>query len=344
MTKLIAAVVALAVAVPALAAEVNLFIWSEYIDPELVTKFEEQTGHKVNISLFEATEEMMAKLQAAGGAAQYDIVVAPNESIKALVELKLIQKVDRAKLPNLAGVKPQFKSPGYDPAGEYSVPYQWGTVGVMWNSKNVQLESPISWSVVLGENPPAKFVLIDTLRDQLGAALKFRGHGASTTDADEIRDAGKLVLAAKKQDNCVGFDGSVGGKNKVLAGNADVAVVYNGEALRAQEENEAMAFEVPKEGSMLWVDLMVLTAGSRNAEAAHQFMNFILDPANNAQLSNFNLFATPIEAAMPLIDEETRTNPAIYPPAEVLERMEFLQDVGDATRLYDQVWTAVKSR
>jgi spermidine/putrescine transport system substrate-binding protein len=343
--SLLALVLGVAMLSPRVAAqELNLFIWSEYIDPELVEAFEQQTGAKVNISLFESTEQMMAKLQAAGGTRQFDLVVASNESLKAMIELKLVQPIDASKIPNLAGVMKQFRNAPYDPEGRFAVPYQWGTVGLMWDSEKITLDDDVSWQVIFGGDAPGSFILLDTLRDQIGVALKFLGHSANSTDLDEVRAAGRLVLDAKKSPRCVGFDGSVGGKNKVLAGQAALAVVYNGEALRAQEEKDSIRFDVPSEGGLLWVDLMLVTSGARNVDTAHQFMNFILDPANNAKLSDFNMFATPVEKSLELIDEEARTNGMIYPDEETMARMEFLQDVGAATRLYDEIWTAVKSR
>lgn len=323
--------------------QLNLLIWSEYLDPELVEAFEQAHDCKVNIALYEATEEMMAKLQAAGGTRQFDVIVASNESLKAMKQLKLIAAIDRSKVPNLAGVMPQFANASYDPEGSYGVPYQWGTVGLMWDSEKVQLEEAPSWKAVLVE-PAGPFVLVDVMRDQLGVVLKYLGHSANSTDESAIREAGRVLLSAKQNSRCLGFDGSVGGKNKVLAGQAALAVVYNGEALRAQEEKESIAFAVPREGGLLWIDLMLLSSGAKNPELAHQFMNFILEPANNAKLSDFNLFATPVKASLDLIDPEARKNPAIYPDDETMGRMEFLSDVGPATRLYDQVWTAVKSR
>ena len=123
-----------------------------------------------------------------------------------------------------------------------------------------------------------------------------------------------------------------------------MAIVYNGDALRAMEEDDQTAFVVPREGSIVWVDAMVITKDSANPDAAHQFINLILEPGVGAQLSNFNQYATPNLASMPFIDEEARENPAIYPPADVFANLEYLEDVGDATKLYDEVWTAVKSR
>lgn len=331
-------------AMTARADELSIFIWSEYIDPELVEAFEKDTGTKVNISLYESTEQMLAKLQAAGGTRQFDIIVASNEALESMVALKLVQAIDASKVPNAAGVMKQFNKPVYDPQGEFSVPYQWGTVGLMWDSEKVKVDDAPSWNVIFGGNAPGTFVLLDTLRDQIGVALKHLGHSANSQDPDQVKAAGKLVLDAKKSDKCVGFDGSVGGKNKVLAGQAALAVVYNGEALRAQEEKESIAFAVPKEGGLLWVDLMLLSSGAKNPDAAHKFMNYILDPEVNAKLSDFNFFATPVKKSLELIDPEARANPAIYPDDETMDRMEFLQDVGDATRLYDEIWTAVKSR
>jgi spermidine/putrescine transport system substrate-binding protein len=329
------------------ASTLSVFIWSEYIDPELVEQFEKDTGIKLELSLYEATEDMLAKLQAPGGEGQFDLVVVSNEAVKSMIELGLVQKLNKSKLPNYEGVMKKFRHQVYDPEELFTAPYQWGTTGLMWDASKVQLGDSPSWALVLGAtaaNAPGRFILLDTLRDQIGAALKFQGHSVNTTTPEQVKQAGRLILQGKQSPKCVGFDGSVGGKNKVLAGSADIAVVYNGEALRAQEEKDTIAYAVPKEGSMLWVDLMVLCKGAKHVDEAHRFIDFILDAKVNAKLSNFNFFATPVKASLDLIDKEARENPAIYPSDEVLDRMEFLQDVGASTPLYEEVWTAIKSR
>jgi len=321
----------------------NVYMWSEYIDPQIPEDFESQTGIKVRVDVYESTEDMMAKLQH-GGAGQYDMVVVSDHAVPVLAKLGLLEPLDMGRIPNAANVDPRFKSPGYDPDNKYSLPYQWGTVGLMYRKDRIPEFDP-SWAVLFAPDKQAgPFVLIDSMRDMLGVALKYLGHSANSVSLEEIRRAGELVLAAKKSPQAVGFEGGVGGKNKVLSKAAALAIVYNGDALRAIEEDDQIAFVVPKEGSIVWVDAMVVTKGAANPGAAHQFINFILDPGIGGQLSNFNQYATPNLAAMPFIDEAARNDPAVYPPAEVFSKLEYLEDVGDATKLYDEIWTGVKSQ
>jgi spermidine/putrescine transport system substrate-binding protein len=322
----------------------NLYIWSEYIDPEVVKDFEKQTGIEVRISLYESNDEMIAKLQQGGGLGQYDVVVPSNNVLEQMIQLELLQPLDLGKIPNHKNLMDRFRNLRFDPGGKYTLPYQWGTVGLMYRKDKLPGLEP-SWGVLFD---PAKrrgsFVLIDEARDMLGVALKYSGHSVNSRSADELRKAGQLVLEAKHSERAVGFEGGVGGKNKVLSDVADVAIVYNGDALRGMDEDERVDFLIPREGSILWLDLLAIPARAPNAEAAHRFIDFLLDPAVGARLSNFNRYATPNQASLPLIAEADRKNSAIYPPEELMQKLEYLEDVGEATRVYDEIWTAVKSR
>lgn len=321
----------------------NVYMFSEYIDPAIPAEFERQTGTRVRVSVYEATEEMIAKLQQAGGAEQFDVVVASDHAVPVLVKLGLIQALDAEKVPNRANLSGRFRDPAYDPGNRHSLPYQWGTVGLMYRKDRVRDFEP-SWAMVFEPGrSPGPFVLIDSMRDMLAAALKYDGRSVNSRDASEVKSAGERVLRAKKQAACLGFEGGVGGKNKVVSNEAAVAIVYNGDAVRAAEEEPNVAFAVPKEGTVMWVDVMTLSARARHVEAAHRFINYILDPQVGAKLSNFNRYATPNEAALPLIRAEDRSNPAIYPSEELMKKMEYLEDLGGDTRLYDEVWTAVKA-
>ena len=331
---------------PAACAELNLYIWSEYIDPAIVSDFESQSGQHVNLSLYESSEEMLAKIQYAGGESQYDVVVVANMMIPLMAQLELLQPLDHTQLPNLANLDSAFISPSYDPGNRYSAAYQWGTVGLMYNRGRLPQLDP-SWSVLF---EPARqvgsFILIDEMRDQLGTALIYLGHSANSVDAEQVKAAGHLVLAAKKSRHARGFAGGVGGKNRVAAGVVDMAVVWNGDALRAIDEAEELdlAYMLPQEGSVLWADVMAIPGKAPNVHGAHQFVNFILDADVGARLSNHNRYATPNRAALPGIHAADRANPVLYPSAEVMRRLQYQQDVGEHARLYDEVWTAVKAR
>jgi spermidine/putrescine transport system substrate-binding protein len=321
--------------------EIAVYSWSEYIDPDIPKQFEAATGIQVRMDFFEATEDMMAKLKQ-GGAGQYDVLVIPDHSIPVLAELKLIAPLDKAQVPNAANVSARFSDPPYDRGNVYSLPYQWGTVGLMYRKDRLPNLEP-TWKAVF-EQPPGPFVLIDSMRDMLGIALVAAGHSLNSRDKAEIGAAGERVLAAKRHASFVGFEGGVGGKGKVLSGAASLAIVYNGDALRAMEEDPNTAFVVPAEGSIVWVDAMAISAQAPHREAAHRFVNYILDAQVGAQLSNYNRYPTPNEAALAGINADDKADPAIYPPPEVMTKLQFLEDVGDATRLYDEVWTSVKAR
>lgn len=325
--------------------QLELLIYSEYIDPALLAEFEQKHGAPVKVSLFESPDEMLQKVQLGGGKSQFDLIVASSQHVATMARLGLIKRLDHAALPNLGNVAPRFKDAAYDPGFAHSVPYQWGTVGILWDKEKVKALEP-SWSVIFDPaKQPGTFWLIDDMRDQLGAALKSLGHSVNSGDAAQLKAAGELVLKAKQSEKCLGFEGGVGGKNKVLGGTADLAVVWNGDALKAIDESKGrLAFAIPAEGASCWVDCMVIPAEAPRPDLAHAFIDFILDPQVGARLSNFNRYASPNQAALPHIRPEDRDNPCVYPPEALLAKLELLADLGEGAKLYDEVWTAVKSR
>lgn len=325
--------------------QVTVYMYSEYIDPELPREFEKLTGIAVKIDVYENTEEMMAKLQHAGGASQYDVVVVSDHAVPVLAKLGLLQPLALAKVPNAKNVGEQFRRPPYDPEGKFSLPYQWGTMGLVYRKDKLPQTFEPSWTLVLDpEKQPGPFVLIDSMRDMMAVALKTLGASVNSRRPEELKAASELILKAKRSAKCLGFEGGVGGKNKVADGAAAVAIAYSGDAIKACEENAHLAYAVPKEGSIIWVDAMTIPARAPNADAAHKFINFILDPEVGAKLSNFNRYATPNAASLAYIRREDRENPGIYPSPETLKALEYLEDLGADTRLYDEMWTTIKSR
>jgi spermidine/putrescine transport system substrate-binding protein len=328
---------------PALAApqQLNLFIWSEYIDPKVVTEFEKKFDCKVTIDLYDDEAAMMTKLQG-GGASRYDVVVPPDHKVTALIKLQLIAPLRHENIPNLKNLDPMFLDPPYDRSNKFTVAYQWGTLGIYVRPvPGAQL--PPTWGVVFDPKlQPGPFVLIDGSRDLVGAALKYQGHSLNSTDPEHLKAARDLVLAAKKR--CLGFDNSVGGKNKVLGKSARAAIVFSGEAARGMDEDKNTDFIIPKEGSQIWQDNLVVAAKAPHRDLAEQFINFLLDPKIGARISNFTQFATPNKAAKQFIHPEDLKDPTIYPPPDVMAKLEFLEELGSKTRLYDEVWTQIKAK
>lgn len=323
--------------------QLNVYMWSEYIDPAIPAEFERATGIKVRVSVYESSEEMMAKLQQAGGSEQYDLLVASDHILPVLERLKLIRPLDLAKISNRANLAGRFQNPAYDPGNRYSIPYLWGTVGLMYR-KDRGAVAP-TWAMVLEpERQPGAFVLIDSMRDMLAVAERFKAYSVNTRNPEQVRTAGELVLAAKKSAKCLGFEGGVGGKSKVVSGDAMLAIVYNGDAVRAMSEDPNVDFTIPAEGSILWVDAMAIPSGAPNSDGAHKFINYLLEAKTGAKLANFIRYASPNVAALPLVNADDRNNQKIYPPESLMSRLEYLEDLGADTRLYDEVWTAVKAR
>ncbi len=324
-------------------AAVNVYMYSEYIDPAVPKEFEAATGYPLVISTYESQEEMVAKLRA-GSVNQYDVVVATDVIVTQLIKLKLVQKYDQTKLPNAKNIDPQFRKLAYDPKDEFTVPYQWGTIGILYDTSKVPGGKP-TWKWLFD---PAQqvtpFVMMDEMRSMLGIALRYNGASMNSRDPKQVKAAADLLIAAKKSAKCLGFDGGVGGKDKVLKGESTAAVVYNGDAVRAVGEKPGLAYAVPAEGSNIWCDNLLITSEAPNLAGAHAFMNYVLDAKVAAQISNFNHYATPVAAALPNITPADKANLAIYPDAATMKILEYLEDLGKDTRLCTEAWTAVKSQ
>jgi spermidine/putrescine transport system substrate-binding protein len=320
--------------------QLNLYIWSEYIDPDIIKSFEQKFKCKVVIDLYEDNESMLAKIEG-GGSSRYDIVVPSDYVVNTLVRKNLLAKLDKTNIPNMANIEDRFASPPYDPGNVYTAPYQWGTVGLYVRKKpGQQIEE--SWSLMFDPSKQVgPFVMIDSMRENISAALKYTGHSVNTTDEQPLKKARDMLIEAKKRS--LGFDGGVGGKNKVLAHSAAMATVYNGDAVRGMGEDEETYYFVPKEGGEIWMDNMAIPVKAPHKLLAEKFINYILDADIGAQLSNFNQYATPNKAAKAKIKPEDLANTAIYPTDEIMSKLEFLHDLGDKSRLFDEIWTQIKS-
>jgi spermidine/putrescine transport system substrate-binding protein len=343
MQRLFALLCFVLCAIPLHAAsyKLNLFIWSEYIDPDIITEFEKRFDTKVIIDLYEDEASMMVKLQG-GGASQYDVIVPPDHTVPALIKLKLIAPLRHENIPNISNIDERFASPWYDPSNRFTVPYQWGTVGI-YARKPAEKPYNESWALLFdGKEQRGDFMLIDGMRDTIGAALKFKGHSLNTTRHAELNEALNVLVDAKKRSR--GFAGGVGGKNKVLAKEVVMAMAYSGDAARGMKEDEDTYYFIPKEGSQIWMDNLAICAKAPNRIVAEKFLNHLLKPEIGAQLADYNQYATPNKAALAHVRPENLNNPMIYPPHDVMQRLEFLHDLGKQTRLYDEIWTQVKAK
>lgn len=319
----------------------NVFIWSEYIDPEIVAGFEKEFACKVTIDLYEDNESMMAKLQG-GGTSLYDIVVPGQYLIPVMAKLGLLAELRHENIPNLANLDDKFVNPVFDPGNKYSVAYQWGTVGIYLRKKPGKAIDE-TWGLMFDPKLEyGSFLLMDSAREMMGAMAKYKGISVNSTVLDDMRTLSAALGEVKQRSQ--GFEGGVGGKNKVLAKAVDAAVVYNGDAVRGMSDDPETSYFVPREGGVLWLDSLAVPSKAPHRDVAEKFINYILDAKVGAQLSNFNQYATPNKAARQFITPADLANSAIYPSSEMMAKLDFVNDLGDANRLYDEVWTQVKSK
>ena len=322
---------------------ITVLTYSEYIDPEMITDFQMKTGYKLQLELYEAQEEMLEKLQAAD-ANKYDVIIASDVVIQHMIQQGLISPIDTSKIPNRENIADQFKSPSYDPTNTYTLPYLWGTTGILYRDSTINANQA-SYSMLFNTKKiKGSFSLLEESRSMLSMALLAKGFSANSITPSEINEAVELILKAKKDLRFLGFDGSVSGKDKVLSGMAWAAIVFNGEAMTAIDEDPSLQFAIPKEGSFMWVDAMTLSSKAQNVEGAYAFMNYILDAKNGAQLAKYINYATPNKASLKVMDNEFKNNRVINPTKEEIDRMVFLRDLGDASRIFDSAWAIIKTK
>lgn len=314
--------------------------WADFIPEELIQKFEAETGAKVVLDTFESPEAMLAKLKA-GADQEFSLVVAPDYYVLQMARDDLIAPLDKGKLKNLSNLDPFFLDPPYDPGLQYSVPYLWGTTGIAYREDLVT--GPVDSYAVLFD-PEAQvgpFLLLDEMRETIGAALKYLGYSVNTTDPEALEKAKELLLAAKRRS--VGFAGGLEALNRILAGDAALSLAYSGDVLQARQEDKRLRYALAKEGGTLWTDAMVVLKRGPAQELAYRFIDFLLEPENAAALAEYTRYATPVAQAIPLLPEEMRNDPVVFPPEEMRAKLEYLKDLGPDIVLYDQIWTEVKA-
>jgi spermidine/putrescine transport system substrate-binding protein len=325
-----------------------LFNWTEYMDPEIISAFEEKYDVDVVQNYFNSNGEMFAKLNS-GGASQYDIIVPSHYFVPRLIETGLVQALDTAKLENLDNVMEQFRDPAYDPGARFSVPYQWGTTGIVYNTETFP-EAPNSWSLVFDPeiNPNYPFSVVTDGQVNMGAACAFLGRAFDCTEVDDWKQAARLLIETKNRKNFSGFTDGTPTLQQLARGVIHVGMSFNGDYLYFKEENpegfEHLAFMVPEEGAEMWVDSMMIPVDAPNPDLAHKFIDFLLDAEVGAQLSNFNYYSSPNAAAEPYLDE-VLTQPPVQPTEDEMAVLRFTPSLeGEQLQTFQQLWSEVQSR
>ena len=325
---------------------VNVCSWGEYIDESLIDQFEEETGIKVNYQTAESNEVLYSQLSMGG--VDYDVIVPSDYMISQLIEEDMLAELNYDNIPNFEKIDDRFKNLSYDPENKYTVPYTWGTLGIIYNTAKVQ-EPITSWSAMFDPQYAGNVLLINNSRDALGIALLYLGYSVNTTDEAEIQEAYQLIADAVK--NGV-YQGKVMDEvfQKMEGGNAAIATYYAGDYLSMLENNEDLAYVVPEEGSNWFVDAMCVLKTSQHKEEAEAWINFMASTEANLRNMDYIWYASPNAEALetyPAYYEETYgepLDPALYeimaPSQEVLDRCEaYLVLPAETRTLYNDLWT-----
>ena len=318
--------------------ELNLYIWSAYVSPEILEDFKKQTGIEVNYDTYDSNQVLLEKLRS--GVAEYDVIVPTNWLITSLIHLKLIEKLDESLLPNKHNLMAQFQNPAYDPKNEYSIPFVWGTNGIAYNSTKVD-ENADSWSILWNPKYRDRISMLDNAGDCFLAALKWKGHSLNTRDSQQLTEARNLLVQQKplvKVYNSSNFD------EILLSGDVWIAYGYSGQLARAMDQNKDIRFFVPKEGSLVWMDTLAIPTSAPHKKEAYEFVNFLLRPEVAAATTNNTGYSSANQSAQPLIKPEFLKNPARYPDQQTLARCEWSIDQPDIDKIKDLYWTEIKSK
>ncbi len=327
---------------------INVYNWGEYISTgadegtlDVNGEFEKLTGIKVNYTNFATNEEMYAKMK--GGAASYDVIIPSDYMISKLIKEDMIQKLDMENIPNFSYIMDNFRNMAYDPTNEYTVPYTWGTVGIIYDTTMIDLApEDIDWDLLWNEDYADQILMFDNPRDAFAIAEIMQGYSINTEDSEELEAAAAKLTKQKKIVQGYVMDEIF---DKMGAGDALIAPYYAGDALTILEENDSLGFVVPKSGTNLFIDAMCIPTTSRQKEAAEMYINFMCEPDIAYANIDYICYSTPHQAAFDMLDEEVRNSPVSYPDSQFIadKTTVFVNLSDEANQQMQDLWTEMKS-
>lgn len=321
--------------------KVVVYNWGEYLDPEVLTMFEEETGIDVVYEEFETNEILYPKISS--GAIAYDVICPSDYMIQRMIKNDLLAEINFDNIPNIKNIGKEYmdQSRQFDPENKYSVPYCWGTVGILYNKTMVD-EPVTSWSILWDEKYKDNILMQDSVRDTFGVTLKYLGYSLNSTDLDELTKARDLLIKQKPLVQAYVIDQV---RDKMIGNEAAIGVIYSGEAIYTQKENPDLEYVVPKEGSNIWIDSWVIPKNAENKENGEKFINFLCRP--DIALKNFEYitYSTPNTEARKMIEDESIRNSKIaFPDLSKYDNLETFQYLGtEADQTYGELWNQVKS-
>lgn len=327
----------LAVPTHALAQELNIFAWADELPDEIVADFEDETGITVTVDTFDSNESMIARLEA--GASGYDLINPSQYAVQILAGRGLIAELDHSRIETIDNIAPNFREVSYDPGNKYSIPFVWGTTGLAYNSSCVT-EPVTSWKALFDPQYSGRIYMLDNMLAAYIAALQVNGFDANTTNPEEIEKATQTLLEQKPL--LAGYN-STNFADLVASGEACLVESWSGSVLQAVAENPDVHYVLPEEGGTMWIDGYSIPPDAQNVDEAYQFLSYLLRPEVAAKTTELASLATVVLASRDLLPPEIANNSAIFPSDEALANADFILDVGDAMKLYQDGWTQVKA-
>lgn len=316
----------------------HIYNWCDYLSEDVIEAFEKQYNCKISQDIFDSNEMLEAKLK--GGASDYDIIVPSHYAAVRMYEQGLLRKLDLTKIPNVKNLDAAILAKLPDAKMEYSVPYLMSYTGIGYRKDKVENFEP-SWKMLGREDLKGRVMLLDDLRETIGSALRTLGYSCNTTDRDQLRQAGQLVMQWKQ--NASKFDNEQY-KNSLASGESYLVMGYVGDMLQVQEDCEDIEVVLPKEGTQFSIDLLAIPANSKQTELAYAFINFVHEPENAAKNTEFTYYLCPNTPSYELVDEEVRGNEVVFAPQEVLDKSEPVNNLGDDIELYNKLWQNIKAK
>ncbi len=352
LTVLVAILAVVILALPALAQETELepwacpegyegqtlsiYNWSTYVAEDTIANFEEACGVTVEYSIYGSNEEMLAIMRQ--GNPGYDIIVPTDYAVQLMWSEDMLMPLNKDLIPNFANLDPTLLDQGYDPGNQFSVPYQWGTLGLGYNIERVG--EITTWAEAFAYEGPVAW--LEDPRAMIGVALAMLGYDPNSSNLDEITEARDFLLENGSNVVAIAQDD---GQALLAAGEADIVVEYSGDIFQVMAESpDKFNYVIPTESALFWVDNMVIPVGAPNPDLANVFIDYILDPQVGADISNYTAFATPNLASMELglIDEELLANPGIYPTDEARQNLFIIEDNPDGEQAITDAWNELK--
>ena len=302
---------------------VTIYNWGDYIDPDLLKKFEEEYGYKVIYETFDSNEAMITKIEQGGTA--YDIAIPSEYMIQKMMKQNLILKIDHSQIKGLENIDSRFLDLDFDPDNQYSIPYFWGTLGIIYNDKMVDEANMQHWDDLWRPELKNNVMLIDGAREVMGLSLNSLGYSLNSKNDTELEESSKKLAGLTSNVKAIVADEI---KMYMINEESAAAVTFSGEASEMLDSNEHLHYVIPEEGSNLWFDNIVIPKTAKNVEGAYDFINFMLEPENAAANAEYIGYSTPNKKAVELLPDEITEDEQFYPNDDTMKNLEVYEDLG----------------